>query len=317
MHDGMTFVARAPAATAASGPRHPSRPAAAAGAAARPRSNSSRCGPATCGSRPMRPRRTSTSSMAAGAERRRRRGARGAHRRLDRRPCSWPRCRCKVATTPARSSPASPATTTTSWTTSPRRSWPANPTTSGTSCSGRRSSSASPARSATPSPDADGGKATLVALERANLFLVPLDDRRQWYRYHHLFADVLRAHLLDERPDEVAELHRRASAWFEVHDDASQAISHALAGGDTGRAADLMELAMPRDAPRTAGGRARALDAGAARRRAAGPTGARRRLRRRAGPGRGIRHVGERLDRVEALGPLGRRQLAASSHRPT
>jgi LuxR family transcriptional regulator, maltose regulon positive regulatory protein len=91
----------------------------------------------------------------------------------------------------------------------------------------------------------EGGKATLVALERANLFLVPLDDQRQWYRYHHLFADVLRAHLLDEQPDEVAELHRRASAWFEAHDDTSQAISHALAGCDTARAADLMELAMP------------------------------------------------------------------------
>ena len=86
---------------------------------------------------------------------------------------------------------------------------------------------------------------SLVALERANLFLVPLDERRQWYRYHHLFADVLHAHLLDERPDQVAELHRRASAWFEAHDDTSQAISHALTGGDTGRAADLMELAMP------------------------------------------------------------------------
>ncbi len=90
------------------------------------------------------------------------------------------------------------------------------------------------------------GKDTLVALERANLFLVPLDDRRRWYRYHHLFADVLQAHLLDERPDEVAELHRRASAWFEANDDTLSAISHALAGSDTGRAADLMELAMPR-----------------------------------------------------------------------
>ena len=92
----------------------------------------------------------------------------------------------------------------------------------------------------------EGGKAALVALERANLFLVPLDDRRKWYRYHHLFADVLHAHLLDERPHEVAELHRRASGWFEAHDDTAQAVSHALAGGDTGRAADLMELAMPR-----------------------------------------------------------------------
>ncbi|HKC26541.1 MAG TPA: hypothetical protein VKB75_00890, partial [Jatrophihabitans sp.] len=91
----------------------------------------------------------------------------------------------------------------------------------------------------------DAGRQTLLALERANLFLVPLDDRRQWYRYHHLFADVLQAHLLDERPGDIAELHRRACAWFEVHGDVSQAISHALAGGDSGRAADLMELAMP------------------------------------------------------------------------
>ena len=92
----------------------------------------------------------------------------------------------------------------------------------------------------------DGGRAALIALERANLFLVPLDDRRRWYRYHHLFAQVLHAHLLDERPHEVAGLHLRASAWFDAHDDTVQAVSHALAGGDAGRAADLMELAMPR-----------------------------------------------------------------------
>ena len=55
----------------------------------------------------------------------------------------------------------------------------------------------------------------LEALERANLFLVPLDDRRQWYRYHHLFADVLQAHLLDEQPDARPSLHRRASDWYE------------------------------------------------------------------------------------------------------
>ncbi len=88
------------------------------------------------------------------------------------------------------------------------------------------------------------GKATLVALERANLFVVPLDDRRQWYRYHHLFADVLRAHLLDEHPAEVAGLHRRAGAWFEAGGDRPQAIGHALAAGDVDRAAELMELAM-------------------------------------------------------------------------
>ena len=92
----------------------------------------------------------------------------------------------------------------------------------------------------------DSGKATLVALERANLFVVPLDDTRQWYRYHHLFADVLHAHLLDEHAEEVPELHRRASVWFAVNGDSSQAIDHAVAGGDSCRAADLMELAIPR-----------------------------------------------------------------------
>ncbi len=91
-----------------------------------------------------------------------------------------------------------------------------------------------------------GGKGTLAALERANLFLVPLDDKRQWYRYHHLFAEVLQAHLLEERGDEqVTELHQRASAWFAANGDASRAISHALDGGDHSRAAELMELAMP------------------------------------------------------------------------
>ncbi|HWN28970.1 MAG TPA: LuxR C-terminal-related transcriptional regulator [Actinomycetospora sp.] len=91
----------------------------------------------------------------------------------------------------------------------------------------------------------DGGRGTLVALERANLFLVPLDDRRQWYRYHHLFADVLRAHLTDERADAVPELHRRASAWLSDSGDTPAAIDHALAGGHVDRAADLMERAMP------------------------------------------------------------------------
>ena len=91
----------------------------------------------------------------------------------------------------------------------------------------------------------DGGKAKLAALERGNLFLVPLDDRRQWYRYHQLFADVLQAHLLDEQPDHVADLHRRASDWYQHHDEPSEAIRHALAGGHFVRAAELVELAIP------------------------------------------------------------------------
>src|SRR5204862_6709388 len=77
-----------------------------------------------------------------------------------------------------------------------------------------------------------GGKAMLDALDRGNLFLVPLDDRRRWYRYHHLFADVLQARLQDEQPDRVPELHRRASEWYEHDGDRSEAIRHAMAGED-------------------------------------------------------------------------------------
>jgi LuxR family maltose regulon positive regulatory protein len=90
-----------------------------------------------------------------------------------------------------------------------------------------------------------GGKAMLAALDRGNLFLVPLDDRRRWYRYHHLFADVLQARLLDEQPGQVPDLHRRASAWYEQNGEQSVAISHALAAEDFERAADLIELAIP------------------------------------------------------------------------
>ena len=90
-----------------------------------------------------------------------------------------------------------------------------------------------------------GGKAMLEALDRGNLFLVPLDDRRRWYRYHHLFADVLQARLLDERPGQVPDLHRRASAWYEQNGEPPVAIGHALAAEDFGRAADLVELAIP------------------------------------------------------------------------
>src|SRR6266851_4372984 len=61
----------------------------------------------------------------------------------------------------------------------------------------------------------DSGRNMLEALERANLFVVPLDNRRHWYRYHHLFADVLHARLLHEQPDRVPDLHLRASAWYE------------------------------------------------------------------------------------------------------
>ncbi len=89
---------------------------------------------------------------------------------------------------------------------------------------------------------ARSGRAMLVALERSNLFLVPLDDRRSWYRYHHLFGDVLLAHLLDERPGEVSVLHRRAADWHAAAGHTEAAVRHALAAGDSARAADLIEL---------------------------------------------------------------------------
>jgi ATP/maltotriose-dependent transcriptional regulator MalT len=90
-----------------------------------------------------------------------------------------------------------------------------------------------------------GGTAMLAALDRGNLFVVPLDDRRRWYRYHHLFADVLQARLLAEQSGQVKELHQRASAWFERYGEQPAAIGHALTAGDFGRAADLIELAIP------------------------------------------------------------------------
>lgn len=89
------------------------------------------------------------------------------------------------------------------------------------------------------------GKTTLVELERANLFLAPLDGSRQWFRYHQLFADVLQARLMDEHAAELADLHLRASLWFEENDEPHEAIRHALAGKHIGRAADLIELAVP------------------------------------------------------------------------
>ncbi len=92
----------------------------------------------------------------------------------------------------------------------------------------------------------EDGKALLEILERGNLFVVPLDDKRQWYRYHHLFADVLRAYAQDEEaPDRIAVRHRRASEWYETNGLRAIAIRHALAAGDFARGADLVELAVP------------------------------------------------------------------------
>jgi LuxR family maltose regulon positive regulatory protein len=84
-------------------------------------------------------------------------------------------------------------------------------------------------------------QAILEQLERANLFLVPLDDKRAWYRYHHLFGDLLRVRLKQTYPDRLPVLHQRASQWFEAGAYWDEAIRHALAAGDLEDAARLVE----------------------------------------------------------------------------
>ena len=81
----------------------------------------------------------------------------------------------------------------------------------------------------------------LERLERANLFIVALDDRRQWYRYHHLFAEVLRVRLHAEYPEHMGVLHRRASDWLAANGMYSEAVGHALSADDYERAAGLLE----------------------------------------------------------------------------
>jgi len=86
-----------------------------------------------------------------------------------------------------------------------------------------------------------GSQAMLADIERAGLFLVPLDEVRGWWRYHHLFADLLRARLQAEQPGLVPALHRAAAAWCEEHDLADDAVRHALAAGEAAWAARLVE----------------------------------------------------------------------------
>ncbi|MCP4543187.1 MAG: tetratricopeptide repeat protein [Chloroflexi bacterium] len=75
-------------------------------------------------------------------------------------------------------------------------------------------------------------EAILRQLEQANLFLVPLDDQREWYRYHRLFADFLRGHLRQDMPDQVRDLHCWAADWYEQHGLVAEAVGHALEGGE-------------------------------------------------------------------------------------
>jgi LuxR family maltose regulon positive regulatory protein len=85
------------------------------------------------------------------------------------------------------------------------------------------------------------GQAMLEAIERANLFLVPLDEVRGWWRYHRLFADLLNARVNQQRPERLRELHCNAASWHEEHGLVDDAIRHALAAEDTTKAARLVE----------------------------------------------------------------------------
>jgi len=87
----------------------------------------------------------------------------------------------------------------------------------------------------------DSGQAILETLDRANLFTIPLDAGRRWYRFHHLFADLLRQRVQQTLPEQIPSLHRRASEWYEQNDIAGEAIEHALQAGDLARALSLME----------------------------------------------------------------------------
>lgn len=85
-----------------------------------------------------------------------------------------------------------------------------------------------------------GSAAMLAEIERANLFLLPVDRHGERYRFHHLFSDVLRRELERTDPEAVAELHARASSWFEAQGDGESAVRHAIAGRDLARASDLV-----------------------------------------------------------------------------
>jgi LuxR family transcriptional regulator, maltose regulon positive regulatory protein len=87
----------------------------------------------------------------------------------------------------------------------------------------------------------EGSQALLEEAERAGLFLIPLDEVRGWWRYHHLFADLLRARLQQEQPGRLAQLHRNAAAWCQEHGLADDAIGHAAAAGEMLWAARIIE----------------------------------------------------------------------------
>lgn len=92
-----------------------------------------------------------------------------------------------------------------------------------------------------PNPEVSGNE-MLLELDRRNLFLIPLDQERRWYRYHHLFADILRRRVLESMDQhDLSELHQRASIWYEDHGFEIEAFHHAIAAGDIERSTRLLK----------------------------------------------------------------------------
>jgi LuxR family transcriptional regulator, maltose regulon positive regulatory protein len=106
---------------------------------------------------------------------------------------------------------------------------------------------------AEPGQPAPNSRAVLESLERSNLFILPLDGERCWYRYHHLFADLLLARLQEDAPAQVPELHRRAARGFAAQDQVELAVQHAFQAGDFELAAAILEEAIQKAATWSSG----------------------------------------------------------------
>ncbi len=87
---------------------------------------------------------------------------------------------------------------------------------------------------------AEDARERIAEVEAANLFIVSLDDRREWYRFHHLFGSLLREELQRREPKAIGELHRRAHIWHAVHGTSGEAVRHAMLAGDTAAASDII-----------------------------------------------------------------------------
>ena len=150
------------------------------------------------------------------------------------------RSRSAGATTRPGSSWRSPATTATSSTTSAARCSTASTPPRASSCCARPCWSGCAGRSATTCSARPSAARRLAEIERANLFLVALDGRREWFRYHHLFGDLLRYELERSEPELIPDLHRRAAEWLGGQGAIDDAIRHLLAAGDAEPAAALV-----------------------------------------------------------------------------